>query len=353
MRRADIPMRDEHAKNTSMRNKKETFMIKSMQFRRAAMVACMAMSAVTAPAAAQEKYPERSIRVIIPFAAGSASDVVGRIVLDRMADDLGHRFVIDNQAGASGNLGTAAAARATPDGYTILVSASGPLAVNPALFSNMGYDPLTAFEPISLLATLPNVIVVNANQPYRSVDDLVAAARKSPGSLNYGSIGNGSSQHLAAAYFEHVTGTQMTHVPYRVTGQLVTDLVGNQLQVSFQLIPNVIGQVQGGQLRALAVTSSKRSEVLPDVPTTKEAGISGYEAYGWFAMLAPKGTPAPIIEKLHAAYARAMADPAIRRRVVEVGAEPAVSTPSALREFMQAEASKWGDIIRLNNIKPN
>jgi tripartite-type tricarboxylate transporter receptor subunit TctC len=180
---------------------KGTFMTKLMQFSRASMVACLAIIAVTAPAAAQDKYPERSVRVIIPFAAGSASDVVGRIVLDRMADDLGHRFVVENQAGASGNLGTAAAARATPDGYTILVSASGPLAVNPSLFSNMGYDPLTAFEPISLLATLPNVIVVNANQPYRSVDDLVAAARKSPGSLNYGSIGNGSSQHLAAALF--------------------------------------------------------------------------------------------------------------------------------------------------------
>ncbi len=328
-------------------------MIKSMQFRRASIIACMAIVAVTAPAAAQEKYPERSIRVIIPFAAGSASDVVGRIVLDRMADDLGHRFVIDNQAGASGNLGTGAAARATPDGYTILISASGPLAVNPALFSNMGYDPLTAFEPISLLATLPNVIVVNTNQPYRSVDDLVAAAKKSPGSLNYGSIGNGSSQHLAAAYFEHVTGTQMTHVPYRVTGQLVTDLVGNQLQVSFQLIPNVIGQLQGGQLRALAVTSGKRSEVLPDVPTTSEAGISGYEAYGWFAMLAPKGTPAPVIDRLHAAYSKAMADPAIRRRIVDVGAEPAVSTPAALRDFMQVEAKKWGEIIRVNNIKAN
>ena len=145
----------------------------------------------------------------------------------------------------------------------------------------------------------------------------------------------------------------MTHVPYRVTDQLVTDLVGNQLQVSFQLIRNVIGQLQGGQLRALAVTSGKRSEVLPDVPTTQEAGISGYEAYGWFAMLAPKGTPAPINDRLHAAYTKAMADPAIRRRIVEVGAEPAVSTPAALRDFMQAEAKKWGDIIRVNNIKAN
>jgi tripartite-type tricarboxylate transporter receptor subunit TctC len=328
-------------------------MIKSMPFNRAWMIACLTLVAFTAPATAQDKYPERPVRVIIPFAGGSASDIVGRIVLDRMADDLGQRFVVENQAGASGNLGTAAAARATPDGYTLLVSASGPLAVNPSLFSNMGYDPLTAFEPISLLATLPNVIVVNTKQPFRSVDDLVAAARKSPGSLNYGSIGSGSSQHLAAAYFEQVTGTRMSHVPYRVTGQLVTDLVADQLQVSFQLIPNVIGQLQGGQLKALAVTSSKRSEVLPDVPTTGEAGISGYEAYGWFALLAPRGTPGPIIDRLHAAYAKAMADPAIRRRIIETGAEPAVSTPSALRDFMVAEAKKWGDLIRLNNIKAN
>jgi tripartite-type tricarboxylate transporter receptor subunit TctC len=313
----------------------------------------IALVAAVVPAAAQDRYPERPIKVVIPFAAGSASDIVGRIALDRMSDDLGHRFVIENQPGASGNLGTAAVARAAPDGYTILISASGPLAANPSLFSNIGYDPLTAFEPISLLATLPNVVVVNAGQPIQSLNELVAAAKKNPGSLNYGSIGNGSSQHLAAAYFEQVAGVRMTHVPYRVTGQLVTDLVAGQLQVSFQLIPNVIGQLQSGQLRALAVTADKRSEVLPDVPTTRELGISDYEAYGWFAILAPKGTPAPIIERLHASYAKAIADPAIRRRIVEVGAEPAVSTPSALRAFMDAEARKWGDIIRRNDIKAN
>jgi tripartite-type tricarboxylate transporter receptor subunit TctC len=305
------------------------------------------------PSQAQGTYPERPIRVVVPFAAGSASDIVGRIVLEKMAGDLGHRFVIENQAGASGNLGTAAVARAAPDGYTILISASGPLAVNQSLFRDIGYDPLKDFEPISLLATLPNVIVVNAGQPLRSVADLIAAAKKAPGSLNYGSIGNGSSQHLAGAYFEQVTGTRMTHVPYRVTGQLVTDLVGGQLQVSFQLIPNVLGQIQGGQLRPLAITANRRSEVLPDVPTVAEVGLGGYEAYGWFAMLAPKGTPQPIIARLHAAYTKAMADPATRRRIVEVGAEPATSTPAELSAFMAAEAKKWGDIIRANNITAN
>ncbi len=306
-----------------------------------------------APALAQGAYPERPIRVIVPFAAGSASDIVGRIVLEKMAGDLGHRFVVENQAGASGNLGTAQVARAEPDGYTILVSASGPLAVNQALFRNIGYDPLADFEPISLIATLPNVIVVNASQPIRSVVDLIEAAKKAPGQLIYGSIGNGSSQHLAAAYFEQVTGTKMMHVPYRVTGQLVSDLVGGQLHVSFQLIPNVLGQIQGGQLRPLAITANKRSEVLPQVPTVAEVGMSGYEAYGWFAMLAPKNTPQPMIARLHAAYMKAMADPATRRRIVEVGAEPATSTPAELRAFMSAEAKKWGDIIRANNITPN
>jgi tripartite-type tricarboxylate transporter receptor subunit TctC len=323
--------------------------------RRTAMAAfALTGAALAAPAArAQSAYPERPIRVIVPFAAGSASDIVGRIVLEAMAGDLGQRFVVENQAGASGNLGTGAVARAESDGYTILVSASGPLAVNQALFPNIGYDPLVDFEPISLIATLPNVIVVNAGLPLNSVADLIAAAKKDPGKLNYGSIGNGSSQHLAAAYFEQVTGTRMTHVPYRVTGQLVSDLVGGQLQVSFQLIPNVLGQIQGRQVRPLAITANRRSEVLPDVPTVAEVGLQGYEAYGWFAMLAPRNTPAPVVARLHSAYRKAMADPAIRRRVIEVGAEPAISTPAELRAFMQAEARKWGDIIRTNGIKPN
>ncbi|WP_439575690.1 Bug family tripartite tricarboxylate transporter substrate binding protein [Phreatobacter sp.] len=317
-----------------------------------AVLAAAGLSA--APAWSQGTYPQRPIRVIVPFAAGSASDIVGRIALEKMADDLGQRFVVENQPGASGNLGTAAVARAEPDGYTILVSASGPLAVNQFLFPNIGYDPLTAFEPISLLSTLPNVIVVNANLPIRSVQDLIDAAKKDPGKLNYGSIGNGSSQHLAAAYFEQVTGTRMTHVPYRVTGQLVSDLVAGQLQTSFQLIPNVLGQIRGGQLRTLAITAARRSEVLPDVPTVTEVGLTGYEAYGWFAMMAPKNTPAPIVQRLHAAYIKAMQDPATRQRIVGVGAEPATSaSPAELSAFMQAEARKWGDIIRTNNITPN
>jgi tripartite-type tricarboxylate transporter receptor subunit TctC len=314
----------------------------------------LAVAAVwTAVPTSAQDYPSRPIRVIIPFAGGSASDIVGRIVLERMADDLGQRFVVENQPGASGNLGTAAVARAEPDGYTILVSASGPLAVNQSLFEKIGYDPLTAFEPISLIATLPNIIVVNNALPVASVPELVKVAKEAPGKLNYGSIGNGSSQHLAAAYFEQVTGTRMTHVPYRVTGQLITDLVAGQLQVSFQLIPNVIGQIQGGQLRPLAVTSPKRSAVLPNVPTTLEAGISGYEAYGWFAMLAPKGTPKAVIDRLHAAYDKALADPSIRRRIVEVGAEPATSTPAELGRFMAEEAKKWGEIVKAHDIKPN
>ena len=303
-----------------------------------------------APAAAQ--YPERPVRVVIPFAAGSASDVVGRILLDRMGSELGHRFIVENQPGASGNLGTAAVARAEPDGYTLLLSASGPLAVNQWLFPNLPYNPLTAFEPIGLVATLPNVVVVNANLPIRTLEDLVSAAKAKQGELNYGSIGNGSSQHLAAAYFEQVAGIRMTHVPYRVTGQLVTDLVSGQLQVSFQLIPNVLGQIRAGQLRPLALTAPVRSASLPDVPTTRELGIGNYEAYGWFALLGPRGLPRNVLERLHGAYTVAANEPAVRSRIVDVGAEPASSSPEELRRFMDTEARKWGEIIRVNNIKP-
>lgn len=303
---------------------------------------------LAAPALAQTARPAT---VIIPFAGGSASDVVGRILLERMGEALGTRFVVDNRPGASGNLGTIAASRAEPDGNTLLLTASGPLAVNRFLFADDGFDPLVALEPVSLVATLPNMVVVHPSLPARTMAEFIALLHARPEAINYGSIGNGSSQHLAGALFEQVMGVRMTHVPYRVTGQLVSDLVAGRIEASFQLIPNVIQQVQGGQLRALAVTAAQRSAALPEVPTVVEQGIQGYEAYGWFALLAPRGTPAPVVERLNAACRGAMADDGTRRRVVAVGAEPAASSPAELRAFMQAETRKWGELIRLKGIR--
>ncbi len=299
---------------------------------------------VAAQAQQAQEYPARPITVIVPFSAGSASDVIARVVLDRMATTLGQPFVVDNRPAAGGNVGTQAVARAVPDGYTILMSTSGPLAVNRVLNPNLGYDPERDLTPISLYASLPNVVVVSAKLPINTLSDLVEFARKNS-NTPYGSVGNGSSQHLGGALFEQVAGAKMTHVPYRQTGQLVTDLISGEVPVSFQLVPNVIGQIKSGQVRALAVASDKRLPALPDVPTAAEAGIRGYQSAAWFAFLAPANTPKPIIDRLHREVVAAMAHPAVRARFAEMGAVPLASSPDELAKHISAEIVKWRAII--------
>jgi tripartite-type tricarboxylate transporter receptor subunit TctC len=291
-----------------------------------------------------QEYPARPVTVVVPFSAGSASDVIARIVLERMASSIGRRFVVDNRPAAGGNVGTAAVAKAEPDGYTIVMSASGPLAANKTLYPNLGYDPERDLQPISLYASLPNVVVVSTKLPIKTLAELADYAKKNR-NVPYGSVGNGSSQHLAGAFFEQLTGAQMTHVPYRVTAQLVSDLVAGQVPVSFQLLPNVIGQLKAGQVRALAVASDKRLPALPDVPTAAEAGIPGYRSAAWFAFLAPRGTPKPIVDKLHREIAAAMSDPAVRTRFADFGAEPLATTPEELGRHISAEIVKWRGII--------
>src|SRR5262245_32487788 len=225
------------------------------------------------------------------------------------------------------------------------MSTSGPLAANKTLYRDLGYEPDKDFAPIGLIAMIPNIIVISAKLPIKSVGEFIAYAKAHPGELRYGSVGIGSSQHLAGAYFEQVTGTQMTHVPYRNIAQYVPDLIAGTVPAGFQFLPNVSGPLGSGDARALAVTSRKRMAALPDVPTVVEAGVTGYESSGWLALLAPRGTPAPIIEKLNAELASALADPAVRQRLIELGAEPVVSTPQELAKFMTTETSKWHDII--------
>ena len=296
-----------------------------------------------------QEYPARPVTVIVPFSAGSASDVIARLVLERMGTSIGRRFVVENRPAAGGNVGTLAVAKAEPDGYTIVMSASGPLAANKTLYPNLGYDPERDFQPISMYASLPNIIVVSAKLPINTLAELADYARKNP-NVPYGSVGNGSSQHLAGAFFEQIAGAKMQHVPYRVTAQLVSDLVAGMVPVSFQLLPNVIGQIKSGQVRPLAVASDKRLPALPDVPTAAEAGVKGYVSAAWFAFLAPRGTPRPIIDKLHKEIAAAMADPAIRSRFSDFGAEPLATTPEELGRHISAEIVKWREIITKGGI---
>lgn len=312
-------------------------------------LALLAFLVLAPPVALAQDYPSRLVTVIVPFSAGSASDVMGRVVLERMAPSIGQRFVVDNRPAAGGNVGTAAAARAAPDGYTILISASGPLAANRTLYPNLGYDPEKDFEPVSLFAILPNIVVVSAKLPIGTLAELTDYARRTP-NVPYGSVGNGSSQHLAGAYFEQLVGAKMTHVPYRVTAQMQTDMASGQLPAGFQPFPNVGGNIKTGVLRPLAVASASRLAALPEIPTAAEAGVKGFESAAWFAFLAPRGTERSVVARLYRETAAAMADPAVRARFAEFGAEPLATTPEELARHISAEVAKWRGIIARGGI---
>ena len=323
-------------------------MLRAIQLRCRPMLAAAAILA--ASEASAQTYPDRPMRVVVPFSAGSASDVVTRMILDKMAPALGQQFIIENQPGAGGNIGTASIARAEPTGYNLVMSTSGPLAVNKTLTKNLPYDPEQAFEPISMLATLPNVVVVNKNLPVRSLQELIAYAKARPDELTYSSVGVGSSQHLAGLFFEQLTGTKMRHLPYRVTAQLVTDLITGVVPLAFQNITNVLGQLQSGDLRPLAIASKTRSVTLPNVPTAAEAGLAGYESSAWFALLAPRGTPRPIVERLNQVTVAALNDADLRKRLIDIGAEPAPMSPEELRTFIASEIVKWREIINRGGV---
>ncbi|QOG20281.1 MULTISPECIES: Bug family tripartite tricarboxylate transporter substrate binding protein [Bradyrhizobium] len=303
------------------------------------------------PAQAQD-YPARPIQVLVPFAGGSASDVITRILLNRMSTSLGQAFVVDNRPGAGGNIGTAAAAHAAADGYTLLMSTSGPLAANKSLYKELPYDPQKDLAPIGLFATMPNVIVINSRLPPKSLRELIDYAKAHPRELNYGTVGVGSSQHLSAAYFEQLTGTEITHVPYRNIAAYTPDFIAGQVPLGFQLLPNVLGLIKSGDARPLAVASDKRMTALPDVPTAAEAGLKDYESAAWLALLAPANTDKAIVGKLYKAMVEAVNDPKVRALFVEQGAEPLVMDPQGLTNFMTAETTKWAGIIKKIGIEP-
>ena len=309
------------------------------------LLVALLLTMVALPRASAQDYPSRPVQVIVPFGGGSGSDVVARLLFERVGEKLGGRFVIDNRPAAGGNVGTAAAAKAAPDGYTLLFNASGPLTVNKTLYRNLPYDPEADFDPISLVAVLPNILVVSGKLPVSSVSEFIAHVKRSPTPVNYSSPGNGTSTHLAAAYFAHLTGLTMTHVPYRSTTQLIGDLIAGEVPVSFLLLSAILGPVQTGQLNALAVTSTRRLSALPNVPTLQEAGVASYDSAGWFAVLAPKGTPGAITDRINQEIRAALSDPAFASKLAELGAIPAASTPAELKAFISAETAKWRKVI--------
>nr|WP_256330631.1 tripartite tricarboxylate transporter substrate binding protein [Variovorax sp. YR216] len=296
-------------------------------------------------------WPTKPVRWIVPFPPGGAMDVIARTVGDRVAQDLGQPFVIENRPGAGGNIGADYVAKQPADGYTIMITSIG-MATNKALYAKLGYDPVKDFAPVSLLAVVPNVLVVNAARSKdKSVKEVMAHARSEPGKLTYASAGNGTSIHLAGEVFSSMAGLQLLHIPYKGSGPAVTDMLGGQVDLMFDSITSARPHIQSGKLRALGVTSARRSSALPDVPTIAEAGVPGYEVSPWFGVFAPAGTPADVVAKLNRALIAAMRQPEILRKLEGVGAEPIGSTPQALAEHLNKELARWGSLIKERDIR--
>jgi tripartite-type tricarboxylate transporter receptor subunit TctC len=291
-------------------------------------------------------YPSRPIRLIVPFPPGGSTDILARALSDKLSQGLGQPVVIDNRPGAAGSIGAEAAARAAPDGHTLMMGHLGTLAVNPAIYKNLPYDPVKSFAPVSLMAIVPSVLVVNPSLPVTSAAELIAYARAHPGKLAYGSAGNGSTSHLTTEYFKLVTGTDILHVPYKGVGPMLTDLVSGQLSMGLNGAPSVMQHVNAGRLRALAVTSLKRLEALPQVPTLDEAGVRGFDASGWYGLVVPAGTPQAIVARLNAEVGRAMQTAELRARLDSEGALAAPGTPEEFAALIRAEIARWDTVLK-------
>ena len=289
-------------------------------------------------------FPARAITAIVPFAAGSASDVVSRIMFASMSKSMGQTIVVENRPGAGGNNGTADAAKAAPDGYTMVGSGSGPMAANVTLYKQLGYDPQKDFEVISPFAKFTIVVAASNKLPVNTLLELIDYGKKNPG-LNYGSVGIGSSQHLAGEYFSQLTGVKLTHVPYKNIGQYVPDMIAGDVPLGFQWYPNVAAALNAKCAKALAVAGPNRLDILPDAPTTKEAGLPDYQVSGWFALSVPKNTPAAVVNKLNAEVKKALDDPEVRAKFQQQGAETYYLTPEESKKFIADEIAKYRDII--------
>jgi tripartite-type tricarboxylate transporter receptor subunit TctC len=306
---------------------------------------------VAAPAHAQS-YPDHVIRLVAPFPAGGLADVLARAVGDEMARSLGQPVIVENRAGAGGNVGAEYVAKSAPDGYTLMMASAGILTANQFLYAQMPFDPATAFAPVSVVADMPMMVVVNPKVPAQSLADLIALARAAPGKLNFGSPGTGTTGHLGLAMLMHVAGVKITHVPYRGAAPAIQDLLAGQIDGVVDNPPTVISHIQDGRLRPLAVAAATRMPLLPDLPSAAEAGLPGYEAASWFGIVAPAATPAPVIARLHQEVVRALATPAMQARFAKVGARLVGNTPDEFAAQIRAERASWGDIIRDAKITP-
>ena len=313
----------------------------------------LAFSGLFGTSVAQAAYPERPITWVVPFPPGGAMDVIARTLGETVSKDLGQPVVVENKPGAGGNIGATQVAHAKPDGYTIMIVANG-MAVNPSLYKRLGYDPIKDFEPISLLADVPNILVTQASRKdVNSVADVIEQVKANPGKYTYASAGVGTSIHLAGALFTYLGKLDMLHVPYKGSGPAISDLLGGQVDYMFDSITSSKPHIDAGKLKALGITTSKRSSSLPDVPTIAESGMSGYELRPWFATFAPAGTPADVIQTLQKAMVKAMETDKVKTTFKTIGAEKIGSTPEELKTYLQSETDKWKKIISETGISAN
>jgi tripartite-type tricarboxylate transporter receptor subunit TctC len=307
--------------------------------------------AQTAYAQGAAAYPAKAIRLVVPFTPGGSTDILARAIGQKLNEAWGQPVLIDNVPGAGGSIGADKVAKAPADGYTLLMGHIGTLAVNPSLYPNLPYDPIKSFAPVAWVARVPNVLVVHPSVPVKSVKELVALAKAKPGQLNYGSGGNGSAANLATEYFKLQTGSSLLHIPYRDTAPAVTDLVGGQIQVLFTGAPAVINQVKAGQLRALAVSSPKRLDALPDLPTVAETGYKGFEADQWYGVVAPAGTPPDIVAKLNTQINLALNSLELKTRLATEGAIATPDTPANFGKLIATEIARWKPVISGGRVK--
>ncbi len=318
--------------------------------------ATLAAAAFLLPAApALADYPERDVKIIVPFPAGGTTDIAARIVAAELGKTWNKAVVVDNKAGAGGNVGTAEAARAAPDGYTLLMGTVSTHAINQSVYAKLPYDPVKDFVPVTLVIPVPNILELNPafadKHGIRTVADLIKYLKANPGSVNMASTGNGTSTHLSGELFQNMTGTRMTHVPYKGSSPALTDVMAGSADLIFDNLPSSMGFLKSGKLRPLAVTSAQRSPALPDVPTMAEAGVQGYDASSWFGLLAPAGTPQAVVDKIQRDVAAALKLESVRTQLQAQGATPSGNTPAQFKQFMAQESAKWAEVVKKSGAK--